>query len=89
MGFCEFDGVGLLPYKGAAILTFITIKFDLLGLSWKENLSRRRLVRMKSIKILPRNSYLRREEAGNRRPRKRQLLNSSSKALQMEQKVRR
>jgi len=32
MGFCEFDGVGLLPYKGAAILAFITIKFDLLGM---------------------------------------------------------
>jgi hypothetical protein len=31
MGFCEFDGVGLLPYKGGAILAFITIKFDLLG----------------------------------------------------------
>jgi hypothetical protein len=28
MGFCEFDGVGLLPYKGTAILAFITIKFD-------------------------------------------------------------
>jgi len=32
MGFCEFDGVGLLPYKGVAILAFITIKFDLLGM---------------------------------------------------------
>ena len=36
MGFCEFDGVGLLPYKGAAILDFNTFKFDLLGLSIME-----------------------------------------------------